>query len=134
MPYWARGHLFLGTSALATGDLRTAYAAAQALTVLSPTVPSSWILLARCRIAAHQFDAAVELAQKALSLDATSDEAHEELAAALIPLERYEEASVALRAIPVSARTQSALSMISYLEYRTSLSATPGGAPTAESR
>lgn len=117
-PYWARGHLCIGTAALAVGDLRTAYASAQALLALKPAAASSWILLARCRTAAHQFEPAINLARKALTLDPTNYEAREELAAALIPLERYDEASEALRKIPVSSRTHSVLSMLSYLDHR----------------
>lgn len=128
VPYWARGHLFVGTAALTSGDLRTGYASAQALVTLEPAAPSSWILLARCRIAAHQFESAVELARKALTLDPSNGEAREELAAALIPLERYDEASEALHAIPVSSRTRPVLSMLSYLTYRNSRTAATDGA------
>jgi len=117
-PYWASGHDFLSSRALAAGNIRTAFASAHAVAALRPASPSSWLLLSQCHLAGHQFEAAAKDANKALALDPLCFRAHEELAAALIPLEQFDEAHRHLELIPKEQRTQHVHSMISFLHFR----------------
>lgn len=117
-PYWAPGHDFISSHALASGNIRTAFASAHAVAALCPSSPSSWLLLSKCHLAGHQFEAAARDARKALELDPLCFSAHEELAAALIPLEQFDEAHCHLELIPQAHRTQHVHSMNAFLRFR----------------
>ena len=117
-PYWAPGHDFISSHALASGNIRTAFASAHAVETLCPSSPSAWLLLSRCHLAGHQFEAAARDARKALELDPLCFSAHEELAAALIPLEQFDEAHRQLELIPQGHRTQHFHSMSAFLRFR----------------
>ena len=114
-PYWARGQLLVGEAALSGGDLRTAYGAAKASVTLRPSCALSWVLLSRCHLAGHQFEVAVEHARTALNLDPSLHAAREELAAALIPLNRLDEARTYLLEIPQIAHNPNIFGMLAYL-------------------
>ena len=115
-PYWARGQLFVGEFALSVGDLRTAYGAAKASVTLRPSCARSWVLLSRCHLAGHQFEVAAAYAQTALKLDPALHAAREELAAALIPLNRLIEARGCLLQIPQAAHNAHIFAMLAYLQ------------------
>lgn len=117
-PYWSTGHEFISSHASAAGNLRAAFASAHALAALRPSAATPYILFARCHLAGQQFEAAAKNARTALELDPSNNAAKEELAAALIPLERFAEAYQHLETIPNAQRTPHVHSMTEFLHFQ----------------
>lgn len=99
-PLWADGHRELFNRALEVNNLETAYASAHAVRKLLPDSSEGQVMLGVCFIRSRQFERAVQLLSTALEQSPDDLRAKEELIAALLPLNRREEAEALLNSIP----------------------------------
>ena len=101
-PTWKGGHLYLARSGLQINDVATAYAATQILQKFSLSPHQRrivFLVLARCYLRRGHFSQAEQVIIEQLSRMPNDIELQEELAAALIGMERYRDAFAVLAKI-----------------------------------
>jgi tetratricopeptide (TPR) repeat protein len=103
-PLWVDGHRELFNRSLDVNDLETAYASAHAVRKLQPDSPEGQVMLGICFVRSGQFERAVQVLSAALEQSPEDIRVKEELIAALLPLNRREEAAALLKSIPPEKR------------------------------
>ena len=121
-PFWARGHLELGSAALQDDDVATAYASAVAALKLAPgghgAVRASAVL-GRAYLRRGEGERAVEMFERCVPHAPGDVGLREDLAAAYLLVGNAVAALEALEAIPLERRSAEALAALAYARKQT---------------